>query len=106
MQRGATKNRRHFESRDIQVFLKVLRNIFPDATQGEVNEWSWDDITTKDGIRQKVLLMMKDYKELDPTLFVKWDFADIESRQMQVKLASYIGNLRKSAEKYSSTNNE
>lgn len=106
MQRGATKNRRHFESRDIQVFLKVLRNIFPDATQGEVNEWLWDDITTKDGIRQKVLLMMKDYKELDQTLFVKWDFADIESRQMQVKLASYIGNLRKSAEKYSSTNNE
>lgn len=106
MQRGATKNRRHFESRDIQVFLKVLRNIFPDATQGEVNEWLWDDITTKDGIRQKVLLMMKDYKELDQTLFVKWDFSDIESRQMQVKLASYIGNLRKSAEKYSSTNNE
>jgi len=106
MQRGATKNRRHFESRDIQMFLKVLRNIFPDATQGEVNEWLWDDITTKDGIRQKVLLMMKDYKELDQTLFVKWDFSDIESRQMQVKLASYIGNLRKSAEKYSSTNNE
>ena len=106
MQRGQTKNRRHFESRDIQVFMKVLRNVFPEATKGDITTWQWDNITTKDGIRQKVLCMMKDYRDLDPTLFPKWDFSDIETRQIQVKLASYIGNLRKSAENYSSTNNE
>ena len=104
-QRGQTKNRRHFESRDVQAFIKVLRNVFPDATKGDMMEWNWKGITTKDGIRQKVLTMMKDYKDLDPTLFVKWDFSDVESRAMQVKLASTIANLRNAAKTYSKNQN-
>ena len=98
--RGTTKNRRHMESRDTTAFIKVLRNVFPDATQGDVCDWNWKGISTKDGLRQRVLSLMKDYKDIDQTLFVKWDFSDISGHESQVRLASAIANLRKSAEKY------
>lgn len=102
--RGQTKNRRHIESRDVQAFIKVLHNCFPDATTGDITQWRWEGITTKDGERQKVLTMMKDYRDLDPTLFTKWDFSDIDGRKIQVKLASYIGSLRQAINKYSQSN--
>lgn len=97
MKKGKVKNKRHMESNDIQVFIKALRNVFPEACKGDVADWIWKDINTKDGNRQRVLSLMRDYKEYDPTLFQKWDFSDIESVKLQVKLASYIGSLRKAA---------
>lgn len=100
MKKGITKNKRHMESKDVQVFLKVLRNVFPDACKGEPNEWDWSCVNTKDGNRQRILGLMADYKEFDPTIFAKWDLSDVESTKMQVKLASYINALRKSVEKY------
>ena len=104
-QRGTTKNKRHIESRDVQAFIKVLKNVFPLATKGDnMIDWDWSNIGTKDGVRQKVLAMMKDYKDLDPTLFVKWDFSDLESDALRVKLASYISNLRKSVKCYDKNN--
>jgi len=97
MKRGKTKNKRYFDSRDVQAFLKVLRNVFPDACIGDVPEWNWDAIGTKNGDRQKTLLLMKDYQELDHTLFVKWDFTqDIDGRELQVKLAAYIKSIKRS----------
>lgn len=104
-QRGTTKNKRHIESRDVQAFIKVLKNVFPLATKGDnMIDWEWAGIGTKNGVRQKVLVMMKDYKDLDPTLFVKWDFSDLESDALRVKLASYISNLRKSVKCYDKNN--
>lgn len=100
MKKGITKNKRHMESKDVQVFLKVLRNVFPDACKGEPNEWDWSCVNTKDGNRQRILGLMADYKDFDPTIFAKWDLSDVESTKMQVKLASYINALRKSVEKY------
>jgi len=105
VKRGTTKNRRHLESRDVQAFVKVLRNVFPNATQGELTQWDWKGITTKDGVRQRVLIMMKDYRELDSTLFVRWDFSDVECRAAQVKLASAIANLRKAVKTYANNQN-
>lgn len=94
--RGETKRSRHLASRDIQAFLKILRSVFPDATTGEPNTWQWDRIKTSDGIRQRVLMLMRDYREIDSTLFAKWDFEEINGRALQVKLATYISNLKKS----------
>ena len=105
MKRGTTKNRRHLESRDVQAFVKVLRNVFPDATQGDLTQWDWKGITTKEGVRQQVLMMMKDYRELDSTLFVKWDFSDVDGRAAQVKLASAIANLRNAIKTYANNQN-
>lgn len=104
MQRGATKNRRHLESRDIQAFTRILRNVFPDATTSEdMAQWQWEQINTKEGNRQKVLAMMEDYRGLDSTLFAKWDF-DSDEKKLQVRLASYIASLRNAVRKMDERN--
>ena len=94
--KGRTKNTRHLESRDVQAFLKVLRNVFPEACVGDVTEWNWDAVNTKEENRCRILAMMRDYKELDSSLFVKWnlDVEDLLERKLQVKLAGYIASLR------------
>ena len=94
--KGRTKNARHMESRDVQAFLKVLRNVFPEACVGDVTEWDWDAVNTKEENRGRILAMMRDYKELDSSLFVKWnlDVEDLLERKLQVKLAGYIASLR------------
>lgn len=99
MKRGRTKNVRHLESADIKAFIRILRNVFPDATQGDdLTQWCWKDINTKQGNRERVLTMMRDYQEIDTTLFSKWeiDLDNLDDKPIQVKLASYIGSLRKS----------
>lgn len=99
--RGTTKNRRHIESRDVQAFIKALKNVFPLATAGDnMCDWDWDSIGTKDGFKQKITALMKDYRDIDPTLFRKWDFSNTESEAFRVKLASYICNLKKAIFKY------
>lgn len=96
MKRGTAKNLRHLESRDVKAFIKILRKQFPLATSDEnLMAWDWSGITTKDGIRQEILGSMREYRDIDPTLFVKWNFDDCD-RKLQVKLASYIGSLRAS----------
>ena len=96
LSKGRTKNTRHLESRDVQAFLKVLRNVFPEACVGDVTEWNWDAVNTKEENRGRILAMMRDYKELDSSLFVKWnlDVEDLLERKLQVKLAGYIASLR------------
>ena len=96
--KGRTKNARHMESRDVQAFLKVLRNVFTEACVGDVTEWNWDAVNTKEENRGRILAMMRDYKELDSSLFVKWnlDVEDLLERKLQVKLAGYIASLRAS----------
>lgn len=97
MKRGRTKNVRHLESADIKAFIRILRNVFPDATQGDdLTCWCWKDINTKQGNKERVLTMMRDYQEIDTTLFRKWEIDDVDDLKLQVKLASYIGSLRKS----------
>lgn len=96
LSKGRTKNTRHLESRDVQAFLKVIKNVFPEACVGDVTEWDWDAVNTKEDNRGRILAMMRDYKELDPSLFVKWhlDVDDLLERKLQVKLAGYIASLR------------
>lgn len=96
--RGETKRERYLASKDVQAFIKALRNVFPDATKGEVSEWNFDGITTKDGCRQSVLSLMRDYHDFDNDLFARWDFSDLDCVAMQVKLASYIGSLKRSVQ--------
>ena len=98
MKKGVTKTRRHLESRDVLAFQKVLQRCFPDVAVGEPENWDWDGFTTKLPVRVRVLTMMKDLKDMDfeKKLFLGWDFTDIEGTPLQVKLASFISNLRRS----------
>ena len=102
--RGSARTKRFIESRDTQAFMKILKNVFPEATQNELSSWQWNKINTKNGVRQKVLSLMKDYRDIDRNLFTNWDFTDIDSRKLQLKLASTIKNLQISVQKYTLNN--
>ena len=97
MKRGKTKNERYLQSRDVQAFIRVLRNIFGEACKGEPTEWDWKQINTKEANRIRVLSLMKDYKEMDieGALFAKWDLSDVEDVKLQQKLANAITSLKR-----------
>ena len=98
--RGASRTKRFLESRNTQAFMKILKNVFPEATQNDLSTWQWKKINTKNGVRQKVLSLMKDYRDIDHNLFTTWDFTDLDSRKLQLKLANTIKNLQISVQKY------
>lgn len=102
--RGSARTKRFIESRDTQAFMKILKNVFPEATQNDLSTWQWKKINTKNGVRQKVLSLMKDYRDIDRNLFTNWDFTDLDSRKLQLKLASTIKNLQISVKKYTLNN--
>lgn len=104
LKRGTTRNARYLAGRDAQAFLKAVRSVFPEATQGEPTEWNWKEINTKGDSKYKLLGLMKDYKDFDSSLFHNWDFSDITTRAMQVRLASQIKNIHK-AVMYAEKNN-
>lgn len=99
MEKGKMKNERHLEKRDVKAFLMIIKNVFPDACNNDdAREWDWDNVTTKGDYREQILNLMKTHKELDDngTLFVKWDFTEIYSNKLRVRLCSYIQSIRKS----------
>ena len=95
--KGQTKTERYLTSRDVTAFIRVLKTQFPESTKGEITEWDWDGINTKDGVRQPILQMMNNIHEIDNNVFRKWNFSDIESVALQRKLSQYIYGLRRSA---------
>lgn len=96
MKKGELKRERHHDSKDIVAFTKVLRNVFPLATVDEnPKKWSWMDINCKEANRIKILSMMRDYNDIDSSLFNKWDF-DIGSQKVAQRLRSYMQSFQKS----------
>lgn len=101
MERGKMKNERYLQSRDVQVFLKVLRNVFKDACVGvDASEWDWASINTRGESKDLMWALMRDYKEMDDTgaTFARWDFDETDEKKRQIKLAAYIQTIRKSIE--------
>ena len=101
MERGRLRNERYLASRDVQVFLKIIKNVFAASCVGDdATLWNWSDVTTKGDYRARILSLMKDYKELDEsgTLFARWDFSDLSSEKLRVRLCGNIQNVRKSLE--------
>lgn len=98
MERGKMKNERYLQSRDVQVFLKVLRNVFKAACVGvDASEWDWASINTRGENKDLMWSLMRDYKEMDDTgaTFARWDFDVEDEKKRQVKLAAYIQTVRK-----------
>ena len=101
MERGRLRNERYLASRDVQVFLKIIKNVFAASCVGDdATLWDWSNVTTKGDYRARILGLMKDYKELDEsgTLFARWDFSDLSSEKLRVRLCGNIQNVRKSLE--------
>ena len=101
MERGKLRNERYLQSRDVQVFLKVLRNVFKDVcVAADASAWDWTRITTAGDNKDNMWSLMRDYKEMDDTgaTFAKWNFDEADAKKRQVKLAAYIQTIRKSIE--------
>lgn len=92
---GATRSKMFIESRDVVVFKKILQKVFCDACRGEdINTWLWNEITTCGDNKDKIIALMRDYKELEPTLFNGWDL-DGDRRKLQMKIAGLIHTIKK-----------
>lgn len=101
MIKGKMKNERYLESKDVKVFLKIIKNVFPDACKNDdARNWDWSKVTTRGDYRRQILDLMKTHKELDEsgTLFARWDFSDLSSEKLRVRLCGNIQNVRKSLE--------
>ena len=97
MKKGKLKSQRYLEGRDQQAFIRVLRNVFPTATNGDdLKTWRWGLINCKATNAERMLAIMADYKELDHEgkLFAKWNFSDETASKK--KLTSYLQAFRKS----------
>ena len=101
MIKGKMKNERYLESKDVKVFLKIIKNVFPDACKyDDARDWDWNKVTTRGDYRRQIIDLMKTHKELDEsgTLFARWDFSDLSSEKLRVRLCGNIQNVRKSLE--------
>ena len=99
--KGKMKNERYLESKDVKVFLKIIKNVFPDACKyDDARDWDWSKVTTRGDYRRQILDLMRTHKELDEsgTLFARWDFSDLSSEKLRVRLCGNIQNVRKSLE--------
>lgn len=94
-ERGETKTSHFQNSRDVKAFIRILRNVFPNATSNEPSKWNWRLVTMRNGNKEKVLALMKDYKALDSTLFASWNLNG-DAQKLTVKLCAYIQSIRRS----------
>ena len=94
---GNTKRTRFQESRRTQAFLRILQQVFPDATKNEdPHKWEWKLITTKGDNKDNILKMMKTMRDLDDSghLWHKWDF-DADERLQQQRLAAHMHSIKR-----------
>lgn len=95
MERGKMKSLRFIEARDQQVFMKVLKKVFPECTNGDdIRKWNWEGINCKPRNSEAMRSVMAEYKELDGNLFRKWDFTkEYDSRK---RLITYVYTIKRS----------
>lgn len=99
MKRGECKRLRFQGSKETKAFVRILRNVFPDATNDEdPAKWDWNKINCKQANKVRMLNLMKDYNEMDCELFRKWDFdCDFyENNATATKLRGKVDTFKKS----------
>lgn len=97
MKKGQCKRMRYQSSRPTVAFLKILKQVFPDATQGEEpKSWDWKAINTKNGNGMKVVGLMKTMRELDESggLWRTWNFDDTE-HNLQCRLCGHLSSIKR-----------
>ena len=98
MKRGVLKRQRNHEKPDFIAFKKIIKKVFPEYTEAEdVKDWKWGYINMKRENREKVLELMKDYKDLDNTgqLFRKFDFEN-DMEFCDARIHQYLQRFRNS----------
>lgn len=98
MKRGVLKRQRSQQKPDFVAFKKIIKKVFPEYTEAEnPANWKWGYINMKRENREKVLELMKDYKEMDSTgqLFKKFDFEN-DMEFCDARIHQYLQSFRKS----------
>lgn len=97
MKRGKMKNERYLQSREVQVFFKVLKNVFGDVLgSDDPFTWDWSKVTTRGEYKERIISLMKDYKEMDETgtVFKRWDLDSEDKEKLRARICAFIQNLR------------
>lgn len=97
MKRGKMKNERYLQSREVQVFFKVLKNVFGDVLgSDDPFTWDWSKVTTRGEYKERIINLMKDYKEMDETgtVFKRWDLDSEDKEKLRARICAFIQNLR------------
>ena len=98
MKRGKMKHNRHIANKDTQAFLKVIKNVFPDACTNENPAyWKWSKINTKGDAKDKIYHLMQSYKELDDNgvIFRRFDFTK-PKEYIAGRIRTHLSNMKKS----------
>lgn len=101
-----TKRERFQTSKKATAFLRILQQVFPDATKNEdPRMWDWKAINTKGDSKVLILNMMKTMRDVDETghLWHKWDFDAPDEKQQKI-LSANIASVRRSFTKQRYTN--
>lgn len=93
--RGCTINDKSLQKKEVQVFLRIVKKAF-EFDNDDATSWDWTQINTRGENKNRLLDMMKDFRDLDDNgvLFHTWNFNDNKTK-LQIKLATLIKNTRR-----------
>lgn len=96
MEKGRMKRERWQAKKETQMFAQIIRKEFPDhCTSDDITKWEWLGISCKRPHLDRMLASMAEYKSIDQSLFVKWDFSKTVSENSQ-NLRSYMQRFKRS----------
>ncbi len=96
MEKGRMKRERWQSKKETQMFAQIIRKEFPDhCTSDDITKWEWLGISCKRPHLDRMLASMAEYKSIDRSLFVKWDFSKSISDNAQ-SLRSYMQRFKRS----------
>ena len=96
---SSSTQKRHFqENKDTIALVRIMKKVFPRCAETPEELWEQNFVNTKMENRTKIFQMMCDHKEIDPTLFAKWNLTE-NNVGFQNKIASKMQCIIKSFKK-------
>ena len=95
--RGAVRSKNFMERADVVAFMKVVRRVYPQYCNDEdYRLWGWSHVNSKERNATPMLQMMKDFHEMNGSLFQSWDFSDMQTVAARQRLNRFICTIKRS----------
>jgi hypothetical protein len=99
--RASARTKSFLQRPDSVAFLKVIRRTFPQCCNGDdIAKWNWGGVNYKSASITKMAMIMRDFKEMNSSLFASWDLSDITSKETKRKVTTYVNTFKRSASTY------
>jgi len=99
--RASARTKSFLQRPDSVAFLKVIRRTFPQCCNGDdIAKWNWCGVNYKSANITKMAMIMRDFKEMNSSLFASWDLSDITSKETKRKVTTYVNTFKRSASTY------